>query len=117
MSEKKQLTALIEREGDQYVSLCPELDVASQGSTIEEAKTNLVEAIELFFETASSRKFRGGSLAPCLRGKPAHSAETFAAPGSSERGMTRQICIPGFSYTISSAPPSPSLNFSMPLTG
>jgi predicted RNase H-like HicB family nuclease len=50
---QKQLTAIIEREGDGYVSLCPELDIASQGETIEEARTNLREALELFFETAS----------------------------------------------------------------
>jgi predicted RNase H-like HicB family nuclease len=46
------LTALIEREGSGYVSLCPELDVASQGATVEEARANLQEALELFFETA-----------------------------------------------------------------
>jgi predicted RNase H-like HicB family nuclease len=50
---QKQLTAIIEREGDGYVSLCPELDIASQGDTIEEARKNLREALELFFETAS----------------------------------------------------------------
>ena len=50
---KKQLTAIIEREGDGYVSLCPELDIASQGDTIEEARNNLQEAVVLFFETAS----------------------------------------------------------------
>jgi len=49
----KQLTAIIEREGSSYVSLCPELDIASQGDTIESARENLREAIELFFETAS----------------------------------------------------------------
>lgn len=49
----RQLTALIEREGDGYVSLCPEVDVASQGDTVEDAKRNLQEALELFFETAS----------------------------------------------------------------
>ena len=49
----KQLTAIIEREGDGYVSLCPEVDIASQGSTIEDARKNLKEALELFFETAS----------------------------------------------------------------
>lgn len=49
----KQLTAIIEREGDGYVSLCQELDIASQGDTIEEARTNLQEALELFFEVAS----------------------------------------------------------------
>lgn len=48
-----ELTAIIEREGAGYVALCPEVDVASQGNTIEEARTNLQEALELFFETAS----------------------------------------------------------------
>lgn len=47
------LTAIIEREGTGYVSLCPELDVASQGNTIEQARDNLREALELFFESAS----------------------------------------------------------------
>ncbi len=50
---EKQLTAIIEREGDGYVSLCPELDIASQGGTIEEARDNLQEALQLFFESAS----------------------------------------------------------------
>ena len=50
---KRQLTAIIEREGDGYVSLCPELDIASQGGTIEEVRENLKEALELFFEVAS----------------------------------------------------------------
>ena len=48
-----QLTAIIEREGDGYVSLCPALDIASQGDTIQEARDNLQEALELFFEVAS----------------------------------------------------------------
>jgi predicted RNase H-like HicB family nuclease len=46
------LTAIIEREDDGFVSLCPELDIASQGSSVEEARANLVEALSLFFETA-----------------------------------------------------------------
>jgi predicted RNase H-like HicB family nuclease len=50
---KRQLTAIIEREGNGYVALCPELDIASQGNTIEEARSNLTEAVELFFESAS----------------------------------------------------------------
>ena len=52
------MTAIIEREDDGFVALCPELDVASQGSTIEEARTNLVEALTLFFETASPEEIR-----------------------------------------------------------
>ena len=48
----RHLTAIIEREDDQYVALCPELDIASQGATVEEARTNLTEAVELFFESA-----------------------------------------------------------------
>ena len=50
--QTRQLTAIIEREGDGYVSLCPEVDVASQDTTIDEARVNLIEALELFFETA-----------------------------------------------------------------
>lgn len=49
----KQLTAIIEREGEGYVALCPELDIASQGDTVEESRSNLMEAVNLFFETAS----------------------------------------------------------------
>ena len=56
---KRQLTAIIEREGDGYVSLCPELDIASQGGTIEEARENLKEALELFFEVASPEEVKG----------------------------------------------------------
>ena len=48
------MTAIIEREGVTYVSLCPELDIASQGGTVEEARANLVEALTLFFETADA---------------------------------------------------------------
>ena len=54
----RQLTAIIEREGDGYVSLCPELDIASQGDTIEQARENLREALELFFECASSEEIK-----------------------------------------------------------
>jgi predicted RNase H-like HicB family nuclease len=49
----RRLTAIIEREGDGFVALCPELDVASQGTSVEEARDNLREALELFFESAS----------------------------------------------------------------
>ena len=52
MKKTRQLTAIIEREDDGYVALCPELDVASQGDTVELARTNLIEALTLFFETA-----------------------------------------------------------------
>ncbi len=54
----RQLTAIIEREGDGYVALCPEVDVASQGATIDEARRNLVEALELFFEAADAAEIQ-----------------------------------------------------------
>jgi predicted RNase H-like HicB family nuclease len=58
----QRLTAIIERAGDVFVALCPEFDIASQGASIEEARTNLIEALTLFFETAASsevaRRFR-----------------------------------------------------------
>lgn len=52
MTTTRHLTAVIEREDDVYVALCPELDIASQGDTVESAKKNLIEALELFFESA-----------------------------------------------------------------
>jgi len=54
MAKTHQLTAIIEREDDGYVALCPELDIASQGDSVEDARSNLAEAIELFFEAADS---------------------------------------------------------------
>ncbi|OGU30127.1 MAG: hypothetical protein A2X67_13035 [Ignavibacteria bacterium GWA2_55_11] len=58
MQNTQQFTAIIEREDNQYVALCPELDIASQGSTVEEARLNLKEALELFFESASPQEIR-----------------------------------------------------------
>ncbi len=55
---RKQLTAIIERENDGYVSLCPELDIASQGDSIEDARNNLKETLELFFEAASPNEIQ-----------------------------------------------------------
>ncbi len=54
MKQAQRMTAIIEREDDGFVALCPELDIASEGASIEEARTNLIEALTLFFETASS---------------------------------------------------------------
>ena len=53
---KRYLTAIIEKEGSGYISLCPELDIASQGETVAEARDNLQEALELFFECASPKE-------------------------------------------------------------
>ena len=52
MKQVQRVTAVIEREGDGYVALCPELDIASEGDTIEEARHNLQEALALFLESA-----------------------------------------------------------------
>jgi predicted RNase H-like HicB family nuclease len=54
MPKLRRLTALIERQGDVYLSLCPEFDIASQGASVEEARSNLAEALGLFFETADA---------------------------------------------------------------
>ena len=57
----RRLTAIIEREDDGYVALCPEVDVVSQGDTVSEARANLEEALTLFFE----RPLRKKSKAAC----------------------------------------------------
>ena len=68
----RQLTAVIQREGDGFVALCPELDIASQGDTVEAARDNLHEALELFFECASpaevQERLNGRSLRHAGRG-------------------------------------------------
>jgi predicted RNase H-like HicB family nuclease len=58
MPRALELTAIIEREDEQYVSLCPELNIASCGSTVEEARANLIEALEGFFEVAPPSEVR-----------------------------------------------------------
>ena len=63
MDRPLRLTAIIEKEDEGFVSLCPELDIASQGGSVEEARANLAEALSLFFETAGeeeiARRFHG----------------------------------------------------------
>jgi predicted RNase H-like HicB family nuclease len=51
-------TTIIEREGNLYVAMCPEVDVASQGTSIESALDNLKEAVALFLETADPREMK-----------------------------------------------------------
>ena len=64
------MAPIIVREDDGFVALCPELDIASQGGSIEEARANLIEALALFFEAASpseiSRRFYQSELAKSL---------------------------------------------------
>ena len=54
MTDTRRFTAMIYRENGGYAALCPELDVASQGDSVEEASANLREAVELFLESASA---------------------------------------------------------------
>jgi len=65
----KRLTRIIQAEGQGFVSLGPELDIASQGDTIEDAQDNLREALELFFECASPAEVRQRLKGPILNGK------------------------------------------------
>jgi predicted RNase H-like HicB family nuclease len=51
-SEEIELTVLIWKEGDDFVSLCPELGVSSCGADLEEAREMLREAVELYLENA-----------------------------------------------------------------
>ena len=50
------LSAVISKEEGEYVALCPELDVASQGDSIEDALANLKEAVELYLEDEKDLK-------------------------------------------------------------
>jgi len=78
---KIKLTGVIEQEGDWYVALCPEVDVASQGRTVDEARKNLIEALELFFECASEneikRRLRKGPYIPPVEEMQSRLAEEY----------------------------------------
>jgi len=58
VSSMKTFSVVLTEEDGGYVSLCTELDIASQGATIEEAISNLKEAVEGFFETASPEEIK-----------------------------------------------------------
>lgn len=60
---------MIELDNDEYVALCPEFDIASQGATIEEARSNLIEALTIFFETADHDKIQLRGRSRVLLGK------------------------------------------------
>jgi predicted RNase H-like HicB family nuclease len=51
--QTQHLTSVIHKEDDIFVSLGSELDIASQGDSVEQAKANLKEAVELFYECAA----------------------------------------------------------------
>ena len=53
MKAAQRLTAIIEPDHDGFVALCPELDIASQDASIEDAPIDLIEALTLFLETAT----------------------------------------------------------------
>lgn len=55
------MSAIISKEEGEYVALCPELDVASQGDSIEEALSNLKEAVELYLEDEKDIKLSEAS--------------------------------------------------------
>ncbi len=59
-------SAVVEKEGRWYVALCPELDVASQGHTIELALRNLKEAVQLYLQTASKSELKNALGSPPL---------------------------------------------------
>ena len=64
-----ELTAVVEKDGNWFVSRCPELGVASQGKTRNEAYAMLAEAVELWLEHASVKEIKrrlksGGIVRP-----------------------------------------------------
>ena len=50
-----QFSVVITKEGNYYVALCTELDIASQGKNVEEALENLKEAIALYLEDEDAK--------------------------------------------------------------
>ena len=51
-NSKLVFTGILLKEENSFSALCPELDVASEGETLEEVKNNLIEAVSLYIESA-----------------------------------------------------------------
>ena len=62
LSKTLEFSAVVRREDGFYVALCPELDVASQGRSVEEALANLKEALELYLEDEDVEKPSGAEV-------------------------------------------------------
>ena len=97
----RRLTVIVGREGDGYVVLCPEVDVASQGDSVAEARRNLEEAVALFFETASrEERFAGTRSRQTLVGRLVPRKKRIPRGGSnsdhsSRTGLVRSGSMPG----------------------
>lgn len=89
MDKTLQLTAVIEREGNAFVATCIDLDVVSQGNTAEQARLNLVEAVELFFETAAPSEVRRRLKHPKMVTSIMPAMPTLRAKPSSARKSAR----------------------------
>ena len=60
----QRFTAIIAKDDNLYVALCPELDIASQGESIEQALANLQEAVDLFLDSADPRELQARRRGP-----------------------------------------------------
>ncbi len=76
LSNEFVFTGIIYKESSRYSSLCPELDVASEGDTIDEASSNLFEAVTVYLETAIEANL------PYLRPIPQDEDPRISNPGS-----------------------------------
>ena len=70
MRPAQPLTTIVEQEGGGFLALCPELDIASQGASIEGARANLTEALTQFFETAAPSEVAKRRLMARIRNAP-----------------------------------------------
>ncbi len=94
------LTAIIEAEGDGYVSLCPQLDLASQGGSVEQARDNLRASLELFFECASPEEVRQRSTYTSPQKSIPQGTVTVPVPDHKELriGTLQSILEPGAAF-------------------
>jgi len=73
------LSAVVRKEGKLYVSWSPDLDIASQGKTIEEALSNLKEAVELYLEDEDARPVEGAPLITTIEVRHAKASRALRA--------------------------------------
>lgn len=85
-------SAVIVKEIDGFSGLCIDVDVASDGDTLKETKKNLVEAVNLYLETAIENNL------PVIRPVPREENPTFTRPDDIQESFKIKVDLEVFAY-------------------
>jgi predicted RNase H-like HicB family nuclease len=91
-----QLDAVVRREDDVWVAVCPPLDVASQAESSEDALSSLKEAVEGWFESCLDRGMLDQALVECGFHRGSGASESDAGPISTGDHRTIHCSVPAY---------------------